>query len=142
MGLTVKKVSNLIRRGEPGRHLDGGSNGVKGLYLCVASRTAAHWELRYQLAHRVRWMGLGAARTFSLDEARGRAREARKVLADRSDPLEARCTQRAAQAAIAASRKTCKEAAEDFIDNKRGEWRSAKQRSAMDQFASGLRLSN
>jgi Arm DNA-binding domain len=135
-GLTAKKVAKLIRRGEPWRHLDGGSNGIKGLYLCVASRTAAHWELRYQLAHRVRWMGLGSARTFALDEARQRAREARKVLADRTDPLEARRAERAAQAAIAANRKTFKESAEDFIENKRGEWRSAKHGA---QWISSLR---
>jgi integrase len=126
MGLTVKRVAKLIRRGVPGRHLDGGSNGVKGLYLCVASKTAAHYELRFQLEHRVRWMGLGAARTFSLDEARQRARDARKVLADKIDPLENRRAERAKQAAATASRKTFKEVAEDFVTDKRREWRSAK----------------
>ena len=44
MSLTVKKVAALRRRGQPGRYLDGGNTGVRGLYLIIQGRRAAHWE--------------------------------------------------------------------------------------------------
>ena len=37
--------------------------------------------------HRAHWMGLGSAKTFTLDEARDRNREISKLLADGIDPL-------------------------------------------------------
>jgi hypothetical protein len=69
MSLTLKKVARLMRLGEPGRHLDGGTNGVKGLYLIVRNKRAAHYEFRFQLHERGHWMGLGSARDFNLNEA-------------------------------------------------------------------------
>ena len=38
MSLTVKRVARLMRRGDKGRHLDGGASGQRGLYLVVAQR--------------------------------------------------------------------------------------------------------
>ena len=127
MSLTVKRVRARLRKGEPGRFLDGGPNtdGVKGLYLCVESKTNASWGLRYQLNGRARWMGLGSANTFSLDEARERAKVARKRLADKSDPLDTRRAERTAAASRAATQKTFKECAELYIEAHRAEWRSA-----------------
>src|SRR5262245_32468066 len=112
MALTVKKVIKLLRRGEPGRYLDSGAAGERGLYLVVASRTNAHWELRYQIRGRTRWMGLGSARVFSLEEARARARRERQRLADKVDPLAVRRAERATQAAQAATTLTFVEAAQ------------------------------
>ena len=80
--MTVKRVEKLIRRGEEGRWLDSGPAGQRGLYLVVANKQAAHWELRYQIDDRARQMGLGSARTFTLAEARERAKAARQKLAD------------------------------------------------------------
>ena len=65
MSLTLKKVARLMRLGEPGRHLDGGTNGVKGLYLIVRNKRAAHYEFRFQLHERGHWMGLGSAPAIS-----------------------------------------------------------------------------
>ncbi len=104
-GLTVKRVERLRRRRKPGRYLDvvGKSTGgdpskepVRGLYLIVANKTNAHWELRYQLNGRTRWMGLGSASDFSLAEARTRARLERQKLTDKIDPLEVRRAEHAA----------------------------------------------
>ena len=47
-------------------------------------------------------MGLGSARTFTLEQARQRAKEAREKLADKIDPLEARRIERAEKAAAVA----------------------------------------
>lgn len=91
MGLTVKRVARLTK---PGRYLDN-----LGLYLQVISATNRSWLLRYELRGKKRWMGLGSAgpahapehtKTFTLEEARKRARAARQLLADGIDPLETR----------------------------------------------------
>jgi hypothetical protein len=117
MGLTVKKVDKLLRRGDTGRHLD-----ERGLYLVVGGPAAAHWELRYQLNHRARWMGLGSARDFSLEEARERARCARQKLADGDDPLTLRRAERAQRAAEAMKVITFGEAAETYFSKYSGSW--------------------
>jgi integrase len=126
MSLTVKKVAKLMRRGEPGRYLDGGANGVKGLYLIVQNKRAAHYELRFQLRERGHWMGLGSARDFNLNEARGRARRERQRLADGDNPLAVRRAERAAKAAAAATAKTFKECAAAYIQQHQAGWKSAK----------------
>jgi integrase len=118
MALNLKRVARLIRQGKPGRQLDS-----QGLYLVVASRSAASWQLRFQLHHRARWMGLGSARTFSLLEARERARVERQRLADKLDPIALRAAERSRQAV--AKVLTFKEAAAEFIADHRGTWRSA-----------------
>jgi hypothetical protein len=125
MALTTKSVAKLLRDGEPGRYLDGGKSGERGLYLIVAGETAAHWELRYQLNGRSRWMGLGSARTFGLLEARERAKRERQRLADKIDPLEVRRIERVKQAAATASVKTFEEAAQGYIEAHQAKWRSA-----------------
>ncbi|HEV7983533.1 MAG TPA: Arm DNA-binding domain-containing protein, partial [Xanthobacteraceae bacterium] len=65
MALTVKRVAKALRSATPGRHFDG-----QGLYLVVSGKKAAHWERRYELNHKPHWLGLGSARTFTLEEAR------------------------------------------------------------------------
>jgi integrase len=127
MALTVKRTQRLLRKGEPGRFLDGvKGGGVRGLYLAVDGRTAASWTLRYQLDGRAHWLGLGAARDFSLAEARERAKEARQRLADGIDPIQAKRADRAAKLAAAAATKTFRQCAQDFVDARRHEWRSGK----------------
>jgi hypothetical protein len=79
--LTQRKVERLT---EAGRYRD---NFVAGLYLSVAEGGAKSWLLRYELHGREHMMGLGSAATFSLKEARERARSARQLLADGIDPL-------------------------------------------------------
>jgi integrase len=115
MSLTVKKVAKLIRRGVAGRYIDGGTTGVRGLYLIVGGKNNAHWELRYQQRERGHWMGLGSAKDFTLTEARDRARKERQRLHDGDDPLLLRRRERAAKAAAAASTKTFKESADAYV---------------------------
>jgi integrase len=126
MSLTVKRVQRLLRQGKPGRHLDGGANGIKGLYLAIDSRTAASWNLRYQLANTSHWMGIGSARTFSLDEARQRAKEWRQKLADGHDPLHLKRSERASNLAAAAQSQTFRQCAEELIRERANEWKNAR----------------
>ena len=136
MSLTVKRVAKLIRRGEPGRHLDDGAMpAVRGLYLVVAHERAAHWELRYQINGRARQMGLGSAHTLTLDQARARAREARALLIAKIDPLEKRRSERAALRAANARAVTFAEATRLFLKQHEPKWRS---RIHARQFAKSL----
>ena len=138
MSLTAKKVAKLIRNGEPGRHIDSFSaedGRVRGLYLVVANRNAASWELRFQLNHRTRWMGLGSAREFNLKEARQRAREARQKLADKVDPLEIRKAERLATLAATASVLTFEEAAKRYNAQHQSKWTNPRHRA---QFLTSL----
>ncbi|MGB8067630.1 MAG: Arm DNA-binding domain-containing protein, partial [Pseudolabrys sp.] len=128
MALTLKRVAKLRGRG---RYLD--SN---GLYLQVLGPSNRSWLLRYERGGRERWMGLGPLHAFDLDEARRRARAARQQLADGIDPLDARKTERAKQAAAAAKSITFEQAAQQYFNFHERKWVNAKYRA---QFLSSLR---
>jgi hypothetical protein len=81
--LTVKRLDKLRA---PGRYRD---QEVRGLYLEVRGPSTRSYVLRYQLNGKERWMGLGSTDTFSLEQARQRARDARRMLSDKVDPMEA-----------------------------------------------------
>ena len=136
-GLTVKRIAKWLRNDAAGTYTDVGAGGVPGLRLVVKTRRNASWILRYQIDHKPRWMGLGSARTFTLDDARARGVEARKLLADGIDPLAAKHAQRAAQRAATASEvPTFEECAQKYLEANQGEWQNPKHR---EQWASSLR---
>jgi integrase len=120
-------------------YADGG-----GLYLRVSHPVkkagtkggTRSWMLRYTLHGRQRYLGLGAYPDFSLADARARARDARKLLADGIDPIAEKAKKRAAALAEAARRITFREAAEAYIADKRSGWRSGKH---SDQWGNTLR---
>jgi integrase len=114
MALTVKRVARLTRKG---RFLD-----RDGLYLQVMSPNNRSWLLRYELHAKKHWMGLGSLKTFTLNEARSRARRARQLLADGIDPLAARRTERAQAAAAAARNKTFATVAAEYFDAHATSW--------------------
>jgi integrase len=124
----VKQVAKLT---EAGRYRD-----ERGLYLQVMSPTNRSWLLRYEREGRERWMGLGSAQTFTLEEARERARDARKLLADGIDPLEAKRAEKAARALASTKVLTFKEAAEQYFQDHSRKWSNAKHRA---QFTSTLK---
>lgn len=105
-----------------GYHADGA-----GLYLLVTKEGTASWVFRFRKAGRLREMGLGSAQAFTLAEARERAREARKVLADGLDPIEHRRAQRAVIV------RTWGEAVEDFIRTNAPGWKNDEQEAQWRQ---------
>ncbi len=139
MALTVRKAAALMRRGEKGRHLDSGISGERGLYLEIGGRTNAHWLLRYQLGHRTRWMGLGSARTFSLDQARARAKVERQKLADKIDPLQVRRAERA-KAAAAPETLDVRQGGAGVFRSARSEVDKQEARSAIPKHAEAIRV--
>lgn len=114
----------VARTRKPGYHPDG-----DGLYLQVAPGGGKSWVFRYKIATRPREMGLGSLSAFTLAEARERAKEARKLLADRVDPIEYRKTALAAAAAAnqrASTALTFEQAAEQYIRAFEGGWKNPK----------------
>jgi integrase len=127
--LTVKKHKKLVLAGKEGMHLDGGTAGVRGLYLVIENKRNANWGLRYQLNKKTRWMGLGSALLgdgVKLDEAREKAKAARAKLRDKIDPLAVRQQERAAAAAASLRQITFAEAAHEFHKQRESGWRNRK----------------
>ncbi len=105
----------------PGKYADGG-----GLYLVVADSGAKTWVFRYMFLGKRREMGLGTLQVITLKEARSKAADCRKLLADGQDPIEDRKATMFRIALEAASAITFKEAAETYIKAHKVGWRNAK----------------
>jgi integrase len=134
MGLTVKRVDKLLREGNAGRHSDHDStDGVKGLYLCIKNQDNASWSLRYQLAYRAHWMGLGSARDISLAQAREKANAQRAKLTDKVDPLTTRRSEQAARALAAIKQISFSEAAKQYIEQHEKGWKNPRHREQWSQ---------
>lgn len=106
--LSAKAVQ---KKSKHGYYCDGA-----GLYLQVSLSLSKSWIFRYTRFGKTREMGLGSLQDFSLAEARERAGQFRKVLADGKDPIEVRNGQIAQQRARSANTLTSAECAECFID--------------------------
>jgi integrase len=119
--LSAVKVNKLSK---PGRYGDGG-----GLWLQVSQvgkGITKSWLFRYMLHGKARQMGLGPLHTVSLADARERARQARALLLDDIDPIDARRGRRDEAKAEAAKRITFKDAAEKYITAHRAGWKNEK----------------
>lgn len=130
MSLTLKLVERL--RAKPGRHGDG-----HGLYLQVISPTNCSWLFRWERDGRERSMGLGPLHTFSLPEARERARKARQQLTDGLDPLEARRAEKAKVSLAATTNKNFEQCALACFEAISAIWKNPKHRA---QFLSSMRM--
>jgi integrase len=120
MGLTQKRIEKLKT---PGRYSD-----AHQLYLQVQSPTNKSWLFRYTFDGRERFMGLGPLHTIGLEEARERARQARKTLLDGADPLAVRAAEAAQRALEAARTITFEVAAKTYYQSHEASWKNAKHR--------------
>jgi integrase len=116
--LTAKKVEHLSKRG---LHSDGG-----GLYLQIAKGGSKSWLFRYKVYGRTHWHGLGSLRDVSLEEARDKATDARKVRRNGGDPIQAKREAEAAARVEAAKAITFGAAAKRFIKANRAGWKNSK----------------
>jgi integrase len=121
-GLNVNKVADAIKAGS-GRYHDG-----FGLNLVVTSPQSASWKLRYQIAGRERWLGLGPANLIGLAEARVRARAARLQLLDGFDPIEERRKTRTERALSSARAMTFAQAAREYFASHSDRWKQKQRR--------------
>jgi integrase len=116
--LTALKVEKAK---EPGMYGDGG-----GLYLRVTEDGAKNWVFRFMLNGRARWMGLGPLALYGLQEARGRALDARRLRHEGMDPIDTRRAARLQERLKAAKAMTFKQCAEAYIASHRAGWRNEK----------------
>ena len=126
--LSAVKVARLKAQG---RYCDG-----LGLWLQVSDTGTKAWLFRYTRHGRARQMGVGALHTVSLAEARERARQARQLLLDGVDPIEAKRATRDEAKAEATERMLFKDAVTRFLDVHQATWKNAKHRQ---QWANTLR---
>ena len=107
-----------------GRHAVGG---VAGLHLRVSTGYRG-WILRVQVGDQRKDMGLGAYPAVSLLEAREKARKIHDDLRDGQVPISPKMQQRMLIASKAATEKTFRWCAEEFLKTKSSEWKNAKHR--------------
>lgn len=117
-------ASGVQAKRQPGRYGDGG-----GLWLEVATPERRAWFLRYMRNGKARTMSLGDAQHVSLKQAREKAIDAHKLLAEGIDPIDHRRANRAAETAAQAKRTTFAEAAQQYIAGHEAGWRNPKHRA-------------
>ena len=121
MARELERLTTLqVGRARPGWHHDGG-----GLYLRVNEDGGRFWYFRYG-AHGKKYLGLGAAHTITLSDARRKAAECRRLLIDGRDPKIEREAVRAAARVQAAKQVTFAAAADAYCEAHKTGWRTKK----------------
>jgi len=83
--LTNRLSTRTVDTAKPGLHADG-----NGLYLSVSPKGARRWAFIFQWEKKRAEMWLGAVEGISLAEARERAGDARRMVREGINPIEAR----------------------------------------------------
>lgn len=109
---------------EPGRYGDG-----HGLWLQIGEAGTKSWLFRYMLDGKARMMGLGPYDDISLEKAREKASECRKLLIDSKDPIEERDAMKALDRLARAKSLTFDECASAYIESNRAGWKNDKHAS-------------
>lgn len=125
--LTAKEVE---KKTTPGNHGDGG-----GLTLQITKAGVKSWLYRYMINGKARWMGLGPVHSVSLAEARQKAAEARKLVVEGIDPLEAKDQRRLDAEMTKARLMTFDQCASAYIEAHRAGWKNTKH---ADQWANTI----
>jgi integrase len=111
---------------------------VPGLGLHISGE-ARSWLLRFSFAGRRPEMGLGSFPEVPLALARQKAKEARELIRQGINPIDAKQTARSAAAAARAASRTFDECAANYIDAKSPEWANIKHlgqwRATIETFA-------
>jgi integrase len=120
---TINKLTaaSVAEKSKTGRYGDG-----NGLWLQVSRWGTKAWLFRYKVAGKEHQMGLGSTSTFSLKEARERARAYRQILADGLDPIDARRDRVIATRAAKVNRVTFRDCAERYIASHKAGWKNGK----------------
>lgn len=113
------------------------------LYLQIRDQGTRSWLFRYWIDRKPKVIGLGAARDFTLAQARDKAERLRLAIRDGEDPAEekkarrsARKAERAAVAGQAAAVPTFEQCAREYIRSHEASWKNDKHRA---QWPSTLR---
>lgn len=98
MPLTDTAIRNAKPEDKPARLFDGG-----GLYLEISPSGGKLWRMKYRHGGKEKRLAFGAYPDVGLKDARERREEARKLLANGTDPGEVKKAQKAAKAERAAN---------------------------------------
>ena len=110
---------------KPGRYAVG-----DGAYFQISKWHTRSWIFRYERLGKAHNMGLGPYPLISVADARAKARNAKRMLLDGIDPLQAKRKARTDALLQIARTKTFKECAEQYIATHDSDWSSAKSRAA------------
>ncbi|KVD85347.1 integrase [Burkholderia stagnalis] len=116
--LTVLQVARVKKHG---LYSDGG-----GLYLQVTKTLSKSWLFRFMRRGRARGMGLGPTHAISLADARIKAMECRRQLAENIDPLDHRRAQHKAGQLAHTKSLPFRDCASQYIEAHRGSWKNGK----------------
>lgn len=116
--LTALQVSKMSK---PGLYGDGG-----GLTLQITRAGVKSWLFRYMREGKAYGMGLGATHTIGLSEARQKALDARKLLADGLNPMIVKKQKLLAVALEHAKMMTFDQCAAAYIEAHKASWKNAK----------------
>ena len=116
--LTVKEIQ---RKTTPGLHGDGG-----GLWLQITKTGVKSWLFRFMVKGKAYGMGLGPLHSVTLAEARHKAANARRLLAEGINPLEERRRLHAQDAANRARTMSFAACSAQYIAAHRAAWKNAK----------------
>lgn len=83
MPLNARQVDTTKPKEKPYKLTDGG-----GLYLQVNTNSSKYWRMKYRFAGKEKKLSFGTYPDVSLADARAKRNEARKTLANGSDPGE------------------------------------------------------
>ena len=97
-----------------------------GLWLKVTEGGSKSWILRYTMAGRERWTGLGPYPDVSLAEARDKAMAWRKQVREGVDPMKVKQEAMATARAEQAKKVTFAWCASQYIESHRAGWKNAK----------------
>ena len=118
----IKKFINDCKKQKKTKVLNDGG----GLYARATAAATGSWIFRFERDGKTREMGLGAVHTYTLDEARERARKCRQMLDEGRDPIEERKAARAKAAPAKPISKPFAWCAEQYIATHASAWRHPK----------------
>ena len=125
MAKGIEKLSALkvAKETKPGYYGDGG-----GLWLQISKSGAKSWVFRFKspVTGKAREMGLGPLDTFSLAEARVRAKGARQIVDAGRDPIQEREAEKQRFRATVAKALTFDQCATAYIEAQRAGWKNPK----------------
>lgn len=110
MPLTQFAITKAVAEAKPRKLSDGG-----GLHLLVQPNGSKLWRFRYRFAGRENMLSFGAFPTVSLADARRKRDDARRLIADGTDPSVKRKLERIAAATSA--RNTFGDVAAEYLSN-------------------------
>ncbi|WP_413493778.1 tyrosine-type recombinase/integrase [Morganella psychrotolerans] len=127
----MKLTDMAIKRAKPKEKAYTLADG-NGLSLLVETNGSKGWRFRYQFAGKTKMISLGIYPVVTLNEARSKRDEARKLVANDINPSEARKAEKAAS--ISQSENTFKNIALEWFGGRKDRWSVGYRDDMMDAF--------